>query len=106
MVWWSQESRNAGKEIVTKNGRKINLEGINRKNRGCIAGLPDVSILFNGRLYGIELKAGKGTTSDKQRDLHQAWRWTGAPVAICWSLDQVEEALRRWGVPLKASVSA
>lgn len=106
VVWWSQESRNAGKNMVTKNGRDINLEGINRKNRGCIAGLPDVSILFNGRLHGIELKAGKNGTSDKQDDLHEAWRAAGAPVAVCWTLEQVEAALRGWGVPLRATVAA
>ena len=106
IVWWSYESRNAGKGMVTKDGRKINLEGINRKNRGCIAGLPDVCVLFLGRIYGIELKAGKNGTSDKQDELHGAWKAAGADVAVCWTLDHVEAALRRWGVPLKAGVGA
>jgi hypothetical protein len=100
-IWWSYESRNAGKETVTKNGRKINLEGIGRKARGCIAGLPDISVLFRGGLHGIELKADKGTLSEAQRTLHPEMRKAGGKVVVARSLDDVEAALRGWDIPTR-----
>jgi len=74
-------------------------------------GWPDIQFLdAAGRYYGIELKTPKGPRSaagrltDEQKDLHPKLMATGAAVAVCRSLEDVEETLRAWGFPLKASV--
>ena len=100
VMWWSQEARNVGKTMTTRDGREINLEAINRKARGCVAGLPDVAILYRGGLYGIELKAGTGL-NDAQKRLHPELRKAGGNVVVAKDLDGVEAALRGWGIPLR-----
>ena len=104
VLWFSYELRNAGKEITTRSGKKINLEGINRKARGCVAGLPDIVVLYDRVFHGIELKAGARVTS-VQHERHNALAEAGAMVAIGHSVEDVERILRHWGVPLRATVS-
>jgi hypothetical protein len=100
VMWWSYEIRNSGKTITTKTGREINLEGINRKARGVIGGLPDIAILYQGVLNGIELKAGSGL-NDAQKLLHPELRKCGASVVVAKDLNDVEAVLRDWGIPLR-----
>ncbi len=105
VMWWSWESRNVGKNMVTKSGRTINLEALNRKARGCIAGLPDIIVLCRGRFLGIELKAGSAV-SPAQKELHKNIIAAGGYVDIDLTVENVQRSLQLWGCPLRASVSA
>jgi hypothetical protein len=86
--------------------------------QGLKRGWPDLLLLHNGRLYGIELKK-RGAPLSKSRYVRSrggALRWVegqedvlprlmaaGAEVCVCDSLDGVIMALRGWGVPLRRS---
>jgi hypothetical protein len=75
---------------------------------GVVPGIPDICLIHRGRALYIELKApghrvgntmkGRGYLSPDQRACHAALRDAGAVVAVCWSLDDVQDALRRWGI--------
>jgi hypothetical protein len=104
VMWFSLEMRNSGKEITTRSGKKINLEGIARKARGCVAGLPDVVVIYDRVFHGIELKAG-ARVSPVQHERHRALADAGAMVAVAHSVEDVERILRWWDVPLRATVS-
>jgi hypothetical protein len=101
VVWFSTELRNAGKVKVLPDGRRINLEGAARKKKGCIAGVPDVTIIYRGRYHGIELKAGKNGLSDAQKDLHPILNKAGAPTGVVWDVDisKLFELLITWEIP-------
>lgn len=99
VLWFSTELRNAGKSKVLPNGKTINLEGIARKNKGCIAGVPDITIIFQGRYHGIELKAGANGLSKPQRDLHPDMRKAGALIETAWAIEEVFASLVKWGIP-------
>ncbi|WP_395370752.1 VRR-NUC domain-containing protein [Komagataeibacter diospyri] len=94
-VPWSSENR--------RNGVR---EGARRKARGCIPGVPDMAVHYQGRVLYIELKATKGTISREQRALHARLRTAGFTVGVCRSLDQVLEFLRENGVPVAGKVMA
>ncbi|QEH97310.1 VRR-NUC domain-containing protein [Gluconobacter thailandicus] len=81
-------------------------EGARRKRRGCLAGWPDIQILWRGRTYLIELKALRGTLSDAQREMHARIEAAGVCVAVCRSVDDVFSALTEWGFELRAEVAA
>ncbi len=74
-----------------------------RKARGVKAGFPDVSLIWRGGYYGIELKAGAGKVSDIQQITHAQIREAGGQVSVCRSIEDVERALRHWGIPLRGT---
>jgi len=52
--------------------------------------------------YGvIELKAGKGKTSEAQNEFLQDMAIIGHRYAVCSRADDVFQTLRRWGFPLR-----
>lgn len=90
---WSVENRNCGPK-----------EGKRRTARGCIAGIPDLHILYRGRLLLIELKAPRGVVSAEQKGFLTNARICGAATAICRSLDEVVDFLKKHGVRLRGTV--
>jgi hypothetical protein len=80
---------------------------VKMKQAGVRRGWPDIQILFpDGVTHYIELKAPDGNLSKEQRDFRDACQRTGRDIwAKARDLDEVEHALRRWGVPLKMPLS-
>lgn len=74
------------------------------KAMGMTAGVPDILILKDGRLYGLELKAPTGRLTPSQRLVMDRMRDCGAYVAAAFSLDEALVTLEVWGI-LKRSVS-
>ncbi len=72
------------------------------KALGVLAGIPDVLILYESRLYGIELKSAAGRLTAVQQALHERLRTAGARVETCRTLDSVEYQLLFWKIPLRA----
>lgn len=95
---WSSIDAGAGRLSKRVAGR--------RKARGVKAGWPDILVLWRGLAIGIELKAGRGSTSAGQDDLAAAWAAQGGRYAVCRSLLEVDAALAGFGIPLRYRVSA
>jgi hypothetical protein len=80
------------------------------KARGGRKGVPDLLVLHpapQGRtvVIGLELKAGKGRPSAAQVAVAVEFALADAAYELCWSLDDVERALRTNGIPLHATVA-
>ena len=58
-------------------------------------GIPDIAIIYQGRLIGIELKAAKGRLSPDQKAFHTRLRQSGADVEVIRSLPQLYDLLSR-----------
>jgi hypothetical protein len=71
------------------------------RKSGLKQGIPDVLIWFDGRTIGIELKAGKNTVTEAQRDMHQKLAAAGVAVHVCKTLDSVLYVLRSERLPLR-----
>ena len=61
---------------------------------------------WGSRVLGIELKVGRGEISPAQRDWHSIASDAGVWTRVCRSLPDVEDALKRLGVPLRGRISA
>jgi hypothetical protein len=68
------------------------------KGLGAIAGLPDVMVLRDGRLYCLELKREGGRLSKDQERVLAALRDAGASATHAHGLDQALRVLEGWGV--------
>lgn len=95
-AWWSTIPAGGG-------GR---VRGAKLKAMGYRAGTPDLLIVWQGRAYWIELKAPKGRISEAQADCHIMLDHAGSEVLVARSVDEIETALRKWNVPLKARAAA
>lgn len=87
---------------VPNGGARTKAEGGILKAMGVRAGIPDLCIVWQGRAYWIELKAGRGKASDAQDAAHARLQQCGCwPVATCRSIDDVETALSVYGIPTR-----
>jgi hypothetical protein len=88
------------------------------KRMGTKSGWADYQIVYEGRVYFVELKrprvlkkdGGKyqaaGTLSDEQEAFRDACIANSTPYAVCHSLADVEAMLVMWGIPLKGRITA
>jgi hypothetical protein len=83
-------------------GRLGGAEAGIRKRRGVKPGIPDLIILWRGgNMLGIELKSGKGYLSPEQVLVHTVWGVLGFNVHVVRSLEQMQEILEAYGVPMR-----
>ena len=79
------------------------IAGARRKARGIRPGWPDMQAIWRGQFYAIELKEGAGKQSDNQIAMQAEIERAGGKYQVCRSVEDVEAALRGWGIPLRAT---
>lgn len=77
-------------------------QGAMQKARGIRRGLPDIMVWAFGYFLGVELKAGKGTTTDAQDGFAKAMAACQHGYEVVRSVEALGEALERHGIPLRA----
>jgi hypothetical protein len=65
---------------------------------GVIPGLPDVFVLQNGCLHGLELKAPGGRAGQVQAECHARLQAAGCKVAVAVGIDEALAQLEAWGL--------
>jgi hypothetical protein len=81
------------------------IAGARMKRRGVKRGLPDILVIWHNTIW-IELKSKAGRLSVEQKAFRDLVVIAGAGYAVCRSTDEVEWALLRFGIPLRARVAA
>lgn len=75
------------------------IQGARKKRMGVRAGVCDfMFVMPDGSAAGIELKWGNGKPSDSQKGWAEAMIKKGCRHAFCWTGEQVEAAIRLWGL--------
>ena len=91
---------------VPNEGLRTGRAGGRFKQAGMLAGMPDLCLIWRGRAYFIELKAGRRGPTVIQRHVHDLLTAAEAVVLVARSLDEVERGLREAGVRLRATCLA
>jgi hypothetical protein len=97
LTWWSALDHGAGWMTPASAGL--------RKARGVRRGLPDFVILFKSGLLGIELKSNKGRLSPEQIETAEAWMVLGHHIAVARSLEDVQDILEAWEIPMRTRMT-
>jgi hypothetical protein len=84
-------------------GYRKPLEAKILKGLGVIPGLPDLWVIWRGRVHCIELKSERGRLTETQVDMLNRLNRAGVAVATAHSLDEALKYLTDWGL-LKGSV--
>jgi hypothetical protein len=80
-------------------GKRSRITGAILKKMGTRAGVPDLLLICEGRIFGIELKNGtRGRLSDAQIATHSAMRRAGAIIGVAGTLGEVNDLLSEWGI--------
>ncbi|WP_316176173.1 VRR-NUC domain-containing protein [Bradyrhizobium sp. SZCCHNRI1073] len=86
-------------------GKRGFVNAAHLKAMGMIAGVPDLLILKDGRLYAIEFKAPGGRLTPSQRLVIDRMRECGATAIAAFSIDEALVTLEYWGI-LKRDVAS
>ena len=76
------------------------------KYAGIVSGVPDLVVIYQGKSHHIELKAGKEKPTQNQETVMGKLFNAGAPCAVAYSIEDVENALTSWKIPVMARVAA
>ena len=88
---------------VPNGGQRHPRAAARLKGLGVVAGVPDLAIVWRGRVRFVEMKSARGVLSEAQKQTIRRLHYCGAIVLTCRSLEEVERGLRDTGVPLKAT---
>jgi hypothetical protein len=91
---------------VPNGGKRHPKEAARMSGLGLKKGIPDLCIIWRGRVVFVELKAPRGVQSPAQRGMANKLVYCGAAVGLCWSVADVEMGLRDAGIPLRSRVAA
>jgi hypothetical protein len=79
-------------------GYRKPIEAAVLKGLGVCAGVPDVIAVYQGRCYGLELKAVGGRPSELQLGTISAMEAAGAICCVAEGLDCALAVLEAWGL--------
>lgn len=92
---------------VPNGGARSKREAAILKAMGILPGIPDVWVIYGGQVLTIELKAGKGKTTEAQRQILADLEHHGCNVGVARSLNEVEALLRTvWGDAIRGTLTS
>ena len=90
---------------VPNGGLRHKMEAARMTRLGVRAGVADIHVVYQGRLYCLELKAPKGQLSATQVQVMRKLEHCGVPTAVIRELSDVTHVMREWDIPLSARLS-
>jgi hypothetical protein len=81
---------------VANGGGRSPIEALILKGLGVRADVPDLIIIYDGKTYGLELKADSNRPTKLQIEAQDAMRAAGAEVAVAVGLDAAIQQLEAW----------
>jgi hypothetical protein len=88
VVWWSVD-------MAAYTGTAPGI----RTSRGCIAGVPDIVLIWKGLAFFIEVKAEDGVVSLPQQSVATAVLIAGAQWGTARDSTEALQLLDAWGIP-------
>lgn len=82
---------------VPNGGSRNRLEAVNLKRQGVKAGVPDICLpLPKGKYHGlyIEMKYGKNTPSDKQKEYIDYLNRVGYKAVVCYGFEAAQRVIK------------
>lgn len=67
---------------VPNGGSRDQREAMKFKSTGLTPGIPDMILLWGGKIYGFEFKSQTGRLSEAQVKIHTIWQGAGVQVFV------------------------
>jgi hypothetical protein len=69
-------------------GRNV-IEGMQLKASGVVPGIPDLLLIWEGKVYFIEVKKLGGVVSDVQYKMHKLWQANGVIGIVAYTSTEI-----------------
>jgi hypothetical protein len=88
---------------VPNGGKRSKSEASRMQKSGVKSGVPDLTVLYRGKYFGLEVKrpktlAPKGRLSKNQKIMIERIETAGGEVKIVYGVDDVILAFDEWGI--------
>lgn len=83
---------------VPNGGARRPIEAAILKRIGVRAGVSDLILIYQGKIYALELKADGGRPTEAQLDFISDMNQAGAFACVCEGLDRAIAVLKQWGL--------
>lgn len=80
---------------VPNGGTRNKLEAMKMVSTGMVAGVPDMLLVWDGKVYAFEFKTPTGTLQPVQKTVHDIWRKQNIDVFVCRSSDEAFEIVKK-----------
>ncbi|WP_398457379.1 VRR-NUC domain-containing protein [Sphingomonas albertensis] len=97
--WWTATANGA---FLGGDVKRRAIQSRRMKAAGVKNGTPDILIVWDGRLFAVELKTAKGKLTESQKDASDAIVGAGGGWTVARSIDDVSAFLRAHNVPVRA----
>jgi hypothetical protein len=74
------------------------------KGQGVKAGLADLMVWYRQLFVGVELKVGRNKATEAEKEFGRAMQANGFSWVVCYSVAEVDAALRAAGIPIARSM--
>lgn len=99
--WWTATANGAW---LGGDKRRRMIQAARMKRTGVKVGCPDLIICHEGRFLSIELKQEGQLATDAQNEVEDRIAIAGGGYQVCRSIEDVEQTLIEWGVPIRGSL--
>ena len=107
VCWTAIDHAHSLDRRLGRNGVPIGLiEARKRKARGIKKGIWDYLFWHRARAFSIELKVGDNDLTPEQEEFGNALILAEVEVKVCWTIDQVFETTKAWGLLRPSAVTA
>jgi hypothetical protein len=86
------------KRVSPKTGRIFCPGGTRLQRMGLRKGVPDLVLLYSGRMFGLEVKSPAGTLSREQKEFRVEWVRAGGIYGVVRSVGEGAALLEEWKV--------
>ena len=88
---------------VPNGGKRSKRESARFKKEGVKSGVPDITVIYRGKYYGLEVKrpatlAPKGRLSKNQQEMIKLIEDNGGIVKVVYGVEDVILAFAEWGI--------
>ena len=100
-VWWHTPNQGRGDGKTRADAVGAMMMAAKLKSMGMKSGIPDVFVVWNGRLHATDAKSGTGRLSTSQREMFPRLEAAGVLVKPTYrTIEELESHLTEWGIPL------
>ena len=80
---------------IPNGGSRNVIEAVRLKKEGALAGIPDLQIITDKKVFFVEMKDGKKKPTPNQLEIHDKLLTLGVSTFVCGSFDDFYDVVER-----------
>lgn len=94
VAWFRLQHPNALIFAIPNGGSRHKLEAVKLKAEGVLAGIPDLQVILQNKVFFIEMKTQKGSQTPNQKQMQEKINSLGFNYFVCRSFEDFQEIIK------------